>query len=236
MMMKINWIAFLALTIAASLQARTWTSTAGTTIEGELIDYANLTAIIQAEDGRRLPVQLELLSPSDKEYVKEWYVAKKNGSALSTDKADKATKELRPELTKLLPEKLIDSSGKEVSRDELAGKTVGFYFSAHWCPPCKAFTPSLVKFRDANKEDFEVVFVSSDRSPAAQMSYMKEFDMKWFTIKHRSKEANALAQKYGVRGIPALIIVGADGKTITKDGRRDVSSNPNGALASWGKR
>jgi nucleoredoxin len=233
MTMKTNWIAFLALTTAASLQARTWTSTAGTTIEGELIDYANLTAIIQAEDGRRLPVQLELLSPSDKEYVREWYTAKKQGSSLPKGKAGK---ELSPELAKLLPEKLIDSNGKEVSRDELAGKTVGFYFSAHWCPPCKAFTPSLVKFRDANKEDFEVVFVSSDRNPAAQMSYMKEMDMKWFTIKHRSKEANALAQKYGVRGIPALIIVDADGKMITKNGRGDVSSNPNGALAAWGKR
>ena len=57
--------------------------------------------------------------------------------------------------------------------------------------------------------------------------------MKWPTMKHRSKEANALAQKYGVRGIPSLIIVGPDGKTITKNGRGDVSSNPEGALASW---
>ena len=110
----------------------------------------------------------------------------------------------------------MDSKGKEVSANVLAGKTVGIYFSAHWCPPCRTFTPNLVKFRDKNKRNFEVVFVSSDRNTKAQMDYMKETDMKWFTLPHRSDAANALAKKFEVRGIPALIIVSEDGKTITK--------------------
>ena len=62
-------------------------------------------------------------------------------------------------LEELFPGTLLDSDGKEVSKDSLAGKTVGIYFSAHWCPPCRSFTPNLVKFRDKNKKDFEVVFV-----------------------------------------------------------------------------
>ena len=44
-------------------------------------------------------------------------------------------------IEELFPGKLLDSDGKEVSKDALAGKTVGIYFSAHWCPPCKQFTP-----------------------------------------------------------------------------------------------
>ncbi|KAJ1524214.1 hypothetical protein ONE63_010734 [Megalurothrips usitatus] len=43
---------------------------------------------------------------------------------------------------------------------------IGVYFSAHWCPPCKAFTPQLVATYNAVRErghNFEVVFVSSDR-------------------------------------------------------------------------
>ena len=139
-------------------------------------------------------------------------------------------------LQELFPGPLLDSKGKEVSANVLAGKTVGIYFSAHWCPPCRTFTPNLVKFRDKNKRNFEVVFVSSDRNTKAQMDYMKETNMKWFTLPHRSDAANALAKKFEVRGIPALIIVSEDGKTITKNGRGDVSGNPKGALKSWEKK
>jgi nucleoredoxin len=95
------------------------------------------------------------------------------------------------------------------------------------------FTPKLVKFRDENKRNFEVVFISSDRSPEAQMNYMKETNMKWYTLPHRSDAANALAKKFEVIGVPSLIIVTEDGKTITKNGRGDVTSDPEGALKSW---
>ena len=128
-------------------------------------------------------------------------------------------KKLSPELEDLFQGPLLDANGKEVSKDLLAGKTIGIYFSAHWCPPCRGFTPSLVKFRDSNKKDFEIVFVSSDRSPKAHMDYMK----------------GSIKKKYEVRGIPSLVIVSPKGKTITKDGRGDVSSNPKGALKSWQK-
>ena len=138
-------------------------------------------------------------------------------------------------MAELLPEELLDAKGKKVSQEALAGKMVGFYFSAHWCPPCRTFTPRLVEFRDDNKDEFEIVFVSSDKSPQAQMDYMKETNMKWLTLPHRSKAANKLKSKYGIRGIPALVIVAPNGETITKDGRGHVSGNPRGALASWRK-
>lgn len=225
----------LALAFTCLAQARTWTSTAGTSVEGELADFVNLTAIIETDDGRRLPVQLQLLSEPDQAYVKEWYVAKKEGKQLNVRGASGAAGKLSDGLAELVPETLLDSEGNDVSRDKLAGKTVGFYFSAHWCPPCRTFTPNLVKFRDTNQKDFEIVFVSSDRSPQKQMAYMKETKMKWYTVKLGSKEANALKAKFKVRGIPKLVIVSPEGKTITSDGRGDVSRNPKGALASWQK-
>jgi len=155
--------------------------------------------------------------------------------ALAMVTPSSAEKKLSSGLEDLFPGPLLDSKGTEVSKDTLAGKTIGIYFSASWCPPCRTFTPKLVKFRDDNKKDFEVVFVSSDRSPKDQMGYMKKASMKWYTLPHRSGPANALAKKYGVRGIPSLIIVSPDGKTITKNGRGDVSGKPKTALAGWKK-
>lgn len=149
-----------------------------------------------------------------------------NVACLAAEKTDTG-------ITSLITGPLLDSNGEEVSKDLLAGKTIGIYFSAHWCPPCRSFTPNLVKFRDTNKENFEVVFVSSDSNPKAQFDYMKETGMKWYTLPHRSKAAKDLASKFSVKGIPSLVIVSSDGKTITKNGRNDVSSNPKGALKKW---
>lgn len=136
----------------------------------------------------------------------------------------------------LFPAKILNSKGKTVSSKVLKDKIVGIYFSAQWCPPCRNFTPALVEFRDKNAKDFEVVFVSSDRSLEDQLKYMEKYGMKWYALPHGSDEANELKKKYEVRGIPSLVIVDAEGKTITKNGRSDVSGNPSGALSSWQKK
>merc|ERR1712165_532439 len=57
------------------------------------------------------------------------------------------------------------------------------YFSAHWCGPCRDFTPKLIdtyKEVKASNPDFELVFVSSDRKQAEFDSYFG--DMPWAAI------------------------------------------------------
>ena len=147
------------------------------------------------------------------------------GSALEAKKSDP-----------LFPKKLMDNKGKTVSSKVLKDKIVGIYFSAQWCPPCRGFTPSLVDFRNKNSEEFEVVFVSSDRSKDDQLKYMEKYNMNFYALPHGSDAANDLKKKFEVRGIPSLVIVDADGNTITKNGRGDVSSNPSGAVSSWKKK
>jgi nucleoredoxin len=68
----------------------------------------------------------------------------------------------------LLGENLEAKDGLTLkTEDALNGKAlVGIYFSAHWCPPCRGFTPVLKDTYDELKEQnkgFEIVFVSSDR-------------------------------------------------------------------------
>ena len=135
----------------------------------------------------------------------------------------------------LFPDGLKDVNGKDIKLETLKGKTVGVYFSAHWCPPCRAFTPKLVAFRDGNRAAFEVVFVSADRSAEAQNKYMKDTGMKWPAVPFDAKSKSALSKKYSVSGIPALIILGKDGSVITKNGRDDVARDPNAALSKWQK-
>jgi len=61
----------------------------------------------------------------------------------------------------------VNSEGESKSISSLLeGKShVLIYFSAHWCPPCRSFTPVLAQaYRDATSKNCEVIFLSSDGS------------------------------------------------------------------------
>ena len=112
----------------------------------------------------------------------------------------------------------------------LKGKAVALYFSAHWCPPCKRFTPILKDlYEEVNADDkqFEVIFVSSDEDEAARTKYMEEMHGDWLMCDWG--ERDALKQKFGCfaakeqekfpdvqrrNGIPALVIVNPDGSEV----------------------
>lgn len=84
---------------------------------------------------------------------------------------------------KLLGEKLMGKSeGAKAANIGGEGKTVGLYFSAHWCPPCRGFTPKLAEFYKKHHEDknFEIVFVSSDKNEAEFKEYFNE--MPWLAL------------------------------------------------------
>lgn len=139
-------------------------------------------------------------------------------------------------LEELIGAELVDAKGNKIETSALAGKVVGLYFSASWCGPCKKFTPELISLRDRKDDQFEVVLVGADRSAEDQQKYMKDFDMEWLAIPFDSPLRQELGTKYGIRGIPSLVIVDDQGNLITKDGRAEMSgsdSNARKALREW---
>jgi len=102
--------------------------------------------------------------------------------------------------------------------EELAPKQIyGLYFSAHWCGPCRKFTPQLVAYYNQIAHDhpeFEIIFVSLDKSADAMATHMRDDNMPWPAIEY-SKLANVpTLLKYAGSGIPDLVIVDASGKVL----------------------
>ena len=117
------------------------------------------------------------------------------------------------------PQGLVDEAGKTVDLASLKGKTVAVYCSAHWCPPCRAFTPQLVKFANEHKAKLAVVFISFDQSQEKMFGYMKEAKMPWSAVPFKSAGGQAIAKEQGVTGIPTLLVYGHDVQLLTKNGR-----------------
>jgi len=136
----------------------------------------------------------------------------------------------------LLGDKLQGSQGSSSTNDTLAGcDAVLLYFSAHWCPPCRGFTPKLAETYKAYKEKglkLEIVFVSSDRDEAAFDEYFAE--MPWLALPYSARDVKAkLSKKFKVNGIPSLVVLDAKGELITTDGRSAVMEDPEGANFPW---
>jgi len=111
------------------------------------------------------------------------------------------------------------------------------YFSAHWCPPCKQFTPVLRDFyEEAEEQGVEVVFVSWDRSQQEMQAYMRESHGPWLALAPGSPVGARLKEEHRVEGIPALVVVTREGALVTRQGREDVSSlPPRQCVAKWRK-
>jgi len=135
----------------------------------------------------------------------------------------------------LFGEELLTKTGLKKTADVVSGKkAVGVYFSAHWCPPCRGFTPKLAGWYDADLKgkDMEIVFVSSDKDEDAFSSYYGE--QPWVALPYANRAAkDALNKRFKVSGIPSFVILDADGAVITKDGRDAVSSDPKGEKFPW---
>merc|ERR1712167_104473 len=95
---------------------------------------------------------------------------------------------------------VLDSLGPELV-EKTSGKPMGLYFSAHWCPPCRGFTPKLAEYyNNGLKDKMEIIFVSSDRDQASFDEYSKE--MPWLVLPYEKRdEKNILSKVFGVQGI-----------------------------------
>lgn len=133
-------------------------------------------------------------------------------------------------LEALLGTTLTTSTGEQIDVVTLAKKkTVCLYFSAHWCPPCRGFTPKLAaawaEYKKVAGDDAEaeLVFVSWDKSEDTFKEYHGE--MTFPAIPFAPEMCSGLGEKFGVQGIPALVALNAEGEIIhSKESGIDLRS------------
>jgi len=114
-------------------------------------------------------------------------------------------------------------------------KLFAFYYSAHWCPPCQAFTPQLVQFYNRIKKqhpEFELVFFSDDHSIAEMTEYMHVMKMPWPAFEFHKK---SLMKKYCGPGIPCLVVVDENGKVLADSFENKKYVGPKKVMDSLGK-
>jgi len=123
---------------------------------------------------------------------------------------------------------LVNHKGEAQSIASTA-QLVGIYFSAHWCPPCRGFTPVLAEFyKHVNSKEkvLEIVFASSDKDEKSFNEYFET--MPWIALDFKDRDSkNSWGQTFGVRGIPMFVLLNKDGTMISDNARMDVQNANN---------
>ena len=186
------------------------------------------TLILLDEDANLITMEgTEAMMTCDFAKIKNFEIEKK----LAAEKKENQIKALKSNFswkTAFEEGSLIDKELKPVSLSSLDDKIVGLYFSAHWCPPCRGFTPQLAKkytelINDGKK--FEIVFISSDRDENSALEYFSEMPWKMLSYSHRETKST-LGELFEIRGIPSLILFDENAEVITTEGRQDLFEVP----------
>lgn len=109
--------------------------------------------------------------------------------------------------------------GQAFDGSSLRGKVVLVDFWATWCGPCLEEIPNIKKYYDLYKDKgFEVIGYNLDDEPQDVERFFASQKLPWTTITSPDDKklgfSSPLAEQCGVKSIPFLILLDAEGKVI----------------------
>ena len=124
---------------------------------------------------------------------------------------------------------LVD--GQTISFPEvLDGKPAVMLFWATWCPYCKAFMPYAKQIQaDYDDQGVQIVtFNAKERGEGDPAAYVESLDFPMVAI----ADADRIAEKYGIKFIPGLLVVDGQGQVTYRRGWTDLPAG-NTVAEQW---
>ena len=189
-------------------------STSGQAFDGELSGVYGSVAVIASPRGGTTLVSVNQLDDPSLAKVADFLDKAGKAEPTWTGPVGKVAKRLRHKLQVLKDGKLVDFDPGP--RPEPQFYLV--YFGAHWCRPCREFSPHLVeeyhRLKDIGGDRFELVFVSNDHDRSDQALYAREVGMPWPILKYSELGSADTIERWAGPAIPDLIVVTRNGELV----------------------
>jgi thiol-disulfide isomerase/thioredoxin len=134
--------------------------------------------------------------------------------------------------TKSLDLKYTSVDGQTVDISTMRGKVVLIDFWATWCPPCRGEVPNVVAaYQKYHDKGFDILGISLDQNKDDLLAFTKQNGMVWPQYFDGKGWDNEISKGFGIDSIPAMWLVGKDGKVISTNARDDLAGQVEKALA-----
>ena len=131
-----------------------------------------------------------------------------------------ATYDKRAPGTKFKDMTMNDMDGKEVTLSQWVGhgQYVLVDFWASWCGPCRQEMPNVVvNYEKYHAKGFEIVGVSFDQNKEPWVKAVQTMGLRWPQMSDLKGWQCAASDLYGIRSIPASVLIDPQGTIIALD-------------------